>query len=153
MRIAVIGAGSWGTVLAVHAARAGHEVHLWSRNSEVVDSINRDRMNAKYLPGVQIPDGMNATNNLAAAVNDGEMLIFAAPSHATREVIISIKEQLRPEMIAVSATKGIEIDTGLRISQVFSDSTQESIRPSFVCLSGPSFAKEVMQKHPTAVVA
>jgi glycerol-3-phosphate dehydrogenase (NAD(P)+) len=153
MRVTVIGAGNWGTALAIHSANAGHEVKLWSRNESVVTSINRDRVNPTYLAGVKIPKGVTATESLTAAVDQAELIILAAPSHATRELLALMSNQLRSEMIVVSATKGIEIESGERISQIFADSVPEIARPRFVCLSGPSFAKEVVAKHPTAIVA
>lgn len=152
-RIAVIGAGSWGTALAIVAARAGHEVQLWSRNASVVESINRDRVNPTYLTDVSVPDAVRATEDIADAVNGAELVILAAPSQATRKILESITAQLRPEMIMVSATKGIESETGKRMSQVVAEVIPKTSRPRFVCLSGPSFAKEVVADHPTAVVA
>lgn len=152
-RIAVIGAGSWGTALAIQAARAGHDVQLWSRNAAVVESINRDRVNPTYLPGARFPDAVRATKDISEAVNDTELVILAAPSHATRGLLESVASQLRPEAILVSATKGIEIEKGKRISQIAEEVIPEKSRPRFVCLSGPSFAKEVVENHPTAIVA
>jgi glycerol-3-phosphate dehydrogenase (NAD(P)+) len=152
-RIAVIGAGSWGTALAIVAARAGHEVELWSRNAIVVESINRDRVNPTYLPGARFSDAVRATKDIEAAVNGAELVILAAPSHATRGLLETIASRLGPETILVSATKGIEIETGKRISQLVAEVIPNASRPRFVCLSGPSFAKEVVENHPTAVVA
>ena len=153
MRIAIIGAGSWGTALAIIAARAGHDVHLWSRNAAVVDSINRDHINPVYLTDARIPNNVQATGKIAEVVNGVNLLILAAPSHATRELLAPMASALQPEMIIVSATKGIEIETGKRISQVVAEVVPAAARPRFVCLSGPSFAKEVVENHPTAVVA
>ncbi|MGH9932068.1 MAG: NAD(P)H-dependent glycerol-3-phosphate dehydrogenase [Pyrinomonadaceae bacterium] len=152
-RIAVIGAGSWGTALAILAARAGHEVQLWSHNASVVGSINREHINPRYLTEARIPDTVHATNNVVAAVDEAELVILAAPSHATRELLVAITPVLRSEMIIVSATKGIETDTGKRVSQVVAEVVPQESRPRFVSLSGPSFAKEVAERHPTAVVA
>ncbi len=153
MRIAIIGAGSWGTALAIIAARAGHDVHLWSRNAAVVDSINRDHINPVYLTDARIPNNVQATGKLAEVVNGVNLLILASPSHATRELLAPMASALQAEMIIVSATKGIEIETGKRISQVVAEVLPAAARPRFVCLSGPSFAKEVVENHPTAVVA
>src|ERR671914_2207672 len=111
MRVAVIGAGNWGTALAVHAARAGHGVRIWSRNDEVVESINREHTNAVYLSGAQIPESVTATRDIALTVREAELLILAAPSHATRELITAMRAELRSELIVVSATKGIETNT------------------------------------------
>jgi glycerol-3-phosphate dehydrogenase (NAD(P)+) len=153
MRIAVIGAGNWGTGLAIMAARAGHEVLVWSRNSRVVDSINSEHTNPVYVIGAQIPETVRATGDLAGALIEAELIILAAPSHATRQILEGMVPVLRPSSIIVSATKGIEIETGKRISQVVTDVMNKSFAMRFVCLSGPSFASEVVAKHPTAIVA
>ena len=152
-RIAVIGAGSWGTALGIVATRAGHQVRFWSRNPEVVTSINRDRVNLSYLPEAHIPDGISASENIADALNDTQLVIIAMPSHATRAVLESMSGALPANAILVSATKGIEIATGKRISQLVAEVLGELLSPRFVCLSGPSFAKEVVAQHPTAIVA
>ena len=152
-RIAIIGAGSWGTALAIVAARAGHEVHLWSHNASVVESVNREHINPRYLTEARIPNTVRATGNIVEAVDKAELVILAAPSHATRELLVTMAPALRAEMIIVSATKGIEIDTGKRISQVVAEVVPRKTSPRFVSLSGPSFAKEVAENHPTAVVA
>lgn len=152
-RIAVIGAGSWGTALGIIGARAGHDVRLWSRNMEVVESINRDHVNAIYLPHSQVPDGVRATTEVREALDRAELVVLAAPSHATRVVLGSTIPFLEPDMILVSATKGIEIETGKRISQIVYEIVGEQFSPRFVCLSGPSFAREVVEQHPTAIVA
>ena len=151
-RIAVIGAGSWGTALGIIAARAGHDVSLWSRNAEVVESINRDRVNSLYLSDSAVPVGVRATTEMGETLEGAEVVILAAPSHATREVFTSTLPFLKPEMILVSATKGIELETGKRISQIVNEVVGERFSPKFVCLSGPSFAREVVERHPTAIV-
>jgi len=153
MRVGVIGAGSWGTALAVIAGRAGHDVRLWSRNAEVADAINRERSNPCYLKETRIPDNVGASQKILDVVPAAELLIFAAPSHTARKLVSEMSAVLRPEMIFVSAAKGIEIETGKRISEIVEEVVSEKARPRFVCLSGPSFAKEVVENHPTAVVA
>ena len=152
-RIAIIGAGSWGTALGVVAARAGHDVQLWARNADVVDSINRDHLNSVYLTGTPLPPGVRATGDITEVMDGAELVILAAPSHATRELLTDMLPALQREMIIVSATKGIEIETAKRISEVVSEVIPEANRPRFVCLSGPSFAREVVERNPTAVVA
>jgi glycerol-3-phosphate dehydrogenase (NAD(P)+) len=152
-RIAVIGAGSWGTALGIIAGRAGHTVRLWSRNPEVVRAINHDRVNSVYLAPHEIPEGVLATGDLNVALTSAELVLLAAPSHVTRELLARMLPHLQPEMIFVSATKGIETETGKRISDVVRDVTAERFDPRFVCLSGPSFAQEVAAGQPTAVVA
>lgn len=154
MLIGVIGAGGWGTALSVLAARGGHEVRLWSRNAAVVDEINSERTNRTYLEGYEIPSGVSATAELAAVARGVELLILAAPSHALRQLLSSLREVVSSEGVIVSAAKGIESETGRRVSEVVSE-TLEGARAAkrFVCLSGPSFAREVAAGHPTAVVA
>lgn len=152
-RLAIIGAGSWGTALGIIAGRAGHQVRLWSRNVAVVDGINQHRVNDVYLAAHEIPKGVEATADLNKALHDAELVLLAAPSHVTRELVIRMMHCLQPEMIFVSATKGIEIETGKRISEVVRDVLRNHFEPRFVCLSGPSFAQEVAVGHPTAVVA
>lgn len=152
-RVAVIGAGSWGTALAVMAARAGHSVQIWSRNEQVIESINRDHANSTYLSEVSLPENIHASSNIGETVNRSELIILAAPSHATRTLVESMSTSLHSKMIVVSATKGIEIESGKRISEIVSEVVPDDKRPRFVCLSGPSFAIEVAAGHPTAVVA
>jgi glycerol-3-phosphate dehydrogenase (NAD(P)+) len=150
-RIAIIGAGSWGTALAVIAARAGHEVQLWSRNQEVVSSINAQHLNPSYLTSVQIPSSVVASNEIDAVLNHAEHVLFAAPSHAARELFTTMAPHLDETAVVVSVAKGIEVETGERISEIFKEVAVAS--HSFVCLSGPSFASEVVTGHPTAIVA
>jgi len=150
-RIAIIGAGSWGTALAVIAAGAGHEVQLWSRNREIVSSINVQHLNPSYLTSVQIPPSVVASNEIDAVLNHAEHVLFAAPSHAARELFTTMAPHLDETAVVVSVAKGIEIETGKRISEIFKEVSVAS--HSFVCLSGPSFASEVVTGHPTAIVA
>lgn len=152
-RIAIIGAGSWGTALGIVAGRAGHMVRFWSRNVDVVEAINHKRINTIYLAPHEIPEGARATNDFEEALSEAEFVLLAAPSHVTRELALNMLPSLQPEMIFVSATKGIEIETGKRISEVLGDVLSGHFEPRFVCLSGPSFAQEVAAGHPTAVVA
>ncbi len=150
MRVAVIGAGSWGTALGIVASRAGHDVRLWSRNALVVNSINNEHTNSEYLTGVLIPGNADATTKLDDAITGAELIILAAPSHATRGIVQNMAPFIKGSPIIVSATKGIDIETGQRISEIVQDVLGNT---RFVCLSGPSFAKEVVEGHPTAIVA
>lgn len=152
-RIAIIGAGSWGTALGIIAGRAGHRVRLWSRNADVIESINGRHVNSVYLESYEIPPQVKATNEFSEALADAELVLLAAPSHVTRSLLTQMRPELRPRMIFVSATKGIEIETGKRVSEVVHDVLEEHFAPRFVCLSGPSFAQEVAAGHPTAIVA
>lgn len=150
-RIGIIGAGSWGTALAVVAARAGHNVSLWSRNPEVVSSINERRVNSRYLTSTPLPEDVTPTGDLNAALSGVSTVILAVPSHAARELLTAMSSLLDEAAIIVSVSKGIEIDTGKRVSEIAKEVVGNS--HPFVCLSGPSFAKEVVKGHPTAIVA
>ncbi|HEX8473929.1 MAG TPA: NAD(P)H-dependent glycerol-3-phosphate dehydrogenase [Pyrinomonadaceae bacterium] len=154
MRIAVMGAGGWGTALSVVAGCAGHDVRLWSRNTTVVEEVNGEHRNSAYLASHLIPESVRATTEIDEALDGAEIVVLAAPSHATRELLTRMLPRIEPQMIFVSATKGVEIETGKRISEVVVDVlSNRNLAPRFVCLSGPSFAQEVAAGQPTAVVA
>jgi glycerol-3-phosphate dehydrogenase (NAD(P)+) len=119
----------------------------------VVGSINRERLNALYLPDARIPDGVIASENVSEVISKADLVILATPSHATRKVLNSMGGLLPAQAILVGATKGIEIESGKRISQLATEVLGEKVNERFVCLSGPSFAKEVVTQHPTAIVA
>src|SRR5689334_17356751 len=150
-RIAIIGAGTWGTALAIIAARAGHEVQLWSRNPDLITAVNEQRINPFYLTSARIPERVGAFSEISSAVNEAEHVLFAAPSHAARELLTTLSPHLNESAVVVSVAKGIEIETGKRISEIFKE-VAGTTHP-FVCLSGPSFAREVIAGHPTAIVA
>jgi len=150
-RMAIIGAGSWGTALAIIAARAGHEVTLWSRDPEVVKSINEQRVNSRYLSSISVPEHVTATNEIAKALDHASLVLLAAPSHALRDLLTQMSPALDEPAIIVSVSKGIEIETGKRISEIVKEVVGRA--HLFVCLSGPSFAKEVVTGTPTAIVA
>jgi glycerol-3-phosphate dehydrogenase (NAD(P)+) len=152
-RIAILGAGSWGTALAVMAARAGNKVQLWSRNIEVVNSINKSKINPKYLSGISIPGQVFATDSIEQTLRGAQLVLLATPSHTARALLNEVKQHIEYSAIIVSVAKGIEIETGKRISEIVDELMGEQFTESFVCLSGPSFAKEVVEHHPTAIVA
>jgi glycerol-3-phosphate dehydrogenase (NAD(P)+) len=149
--VAVLGAGSWGTALAVHLGRRGHDVRLWARDATLAADVQRRRANAVYLPDVGLPEAVRVTDALPAARDDAELVVSAVPSHGVRGVMRAAAPHLRPHATLVSATKGLETDTLLRMSQVVAQETGG--RAPIVALSGPSFAIEVAQQLPTAVLA
>ena len=153
MRVAVIGAGGWGTALSIAAARAGREVRLWSRNAAVAEEVNARRVNSAYLEGHFIPEGVRATSDAGEALSGAGLVVLAAPSHATRGLLESLRGGFEPGAVLVSATKGVEVETGRRISEVVAEVLGSDAASRFVCLSGPSFAQEVAADQPTAVVA
>lgn len=152
-RIAIIGAGSWGTTLGRLAAYRGHQVALWGHNAELVRELRETRENSVYLPGFKIPAAVHVTGSLEEAVADAEIVLTVVPSHVCREVYTQMRPHLNARMIFVSATKGIENETHMRMHDVVRDVLRDHFEPRFVVLSGPSFALEVAQEHPTAVVA
>src|SRR6185436_8204664 len=120
-QLAVIGGGSWGTALAVVAARVGHTVALWSRNTDVVESINVRRVNPRYLTTTSIPANVIATAEIGAALDRATMVLLACPSHAARELLTTMSPLLDQAAIIVSVSKGIEIESGKRISEIAKD--------------------------------
>lgn len=150
-KIAVLGAGSWGTALAVHLARAGRSVRVWAREAPLVVEMTRDRVNSWYLPGVALPDGIEPTGSLEEAVAGASFVIVAVPSHGLRAVVREAVPSVPDHAVLVSAAKGIETETLARMSQVIAEETAG--RCPVVVLSGPTFAAEVAQGLPTAVLA
>jgi glycerol-3-phosphate dehydrogenase (NAD(P)+) len=149
--VTVLGAGSWGTALAVHLARVGHDVRLWARDRALVDDMTARRANAVYLPDVTLPESVLVTHTLSDALRESELVVSAIPSHGCRTVIRAAAQELAPHTVIVSATKGLEGDTLLRMSEVITQETAGA--HPVVVLSGPSFALEVAKQLPTAVLA
>jgi glycerol-3-phosphate dehydrogenase (NAD(P)+) len=153
-RIAVIGAGAWGTAIAiVLGRRGGQDVHLWAHEVEVCDSINSRHVNELFLEGCPIPEIVAATNSLEQALQGAEIIVSVMPSHHTRGVFTAMLPYLSGSELFVSATKGIENETLLRMSEVIVDVLQAQRRavPRIAALSGPTFAKEVALSQPTAL--
>jgi len=153
-RIAVIGAGAWGTALAIVIGRRGdHDVRLWALEKEVLQSIARSRTNDLFLPGCTLPPSITATNDFKEALSGVEIIVSVTPSHHCRRTFEHMAQWLQPHMLFVSATKGIENDTLLRMTQVIHEVVKRfcGFEPKIGAISGPSFAKEVAEKHPTAV--
>jgi glycerol-3-phosphate dehydrogenase (NAD(P)+) len=149
--VTVIGAGSWGTALAVHLARIGHDVRLWARDATLVADMTTRRANAIYLPDINFPAHLRAVASMGEALDGSRFVVCAVPSHGMRSVLVRAAPHVRPDAIVVSATKGLEEQSLLRMSEVV---TQELKAVSaVVALSGPSFALELARELPTAIVA
>jgi glycerol-3-phosphate dehydrogenase (NAD(P)+) len=151
-RVAVIGAGAWGTSLARHLANKGLSVRLWAYEREVVESIRTKRENTIFLPGVQLPASLSVTGSLRESVQGIDLLLFAVPSHAARSVLQQLVPVLPQPIPIVSATKGIEEETFKLMSEVMKEVLPSYLHPSICVLSGPSFATEVCHDQPTAIV-
>ena len=149
--IAIIGAGAWGTGLAIVLGRKGsHQVRLWAHEPEVCESLASRHVNDMFLPGHPIPETVRATNSFADAIAGASMVVSVMPSHHCRSLFTAMQPHLRPEMLVVSATKGIENGSNMRMSEVIAE-LLGSAKSRIGALSGPSFAKEVARGDPTAV--
>ena len=149
--IAVLGAGSWGTALAVHLERASHEVRLWARDAALAEALARQGVNGRYLPDVRVPPTVRVTSRIEEAVSGAKYVVAAVPSHGVRDVFRRAADGLPSDAIVVSGVKGLEERTLARMSQAIGEETR-GIQP-VVVLSGPSFAAEVARGLPTAVLA
>jgi glycerol-3-phosphate dehydrogenase (NAD(P)+) len=149
--VTVLGAGSWGSALAVHLGRVGHEVRRWGRDRALVNEMSSRRANSVYLPDVTFPASVSVTASLADALAGAELVVLAVPSHGCRAVMRDASAVLAPRAVIVSAAKGLEAGTLLRMSEVIAQETGTG--HPVVVLSGPSFASEVARQLPTAILA
>jgi len=150
--IGVIGAGSWGTTLADLLAKKGHDVTLWAYEPELVDEMATTGINGIYLPGIPLSPRLRFTNSLRDAVEGKGLILCVVPSQLVRKVILNVLPFLPAEALFVSASKGIELDTLMTVSQVYAELIPPTHYQRFSVLSGPSFAREVALEMPTAVV-
>ena len=148
--VAVLGGGSFGTCLATLCARE-HDVTIWARDPTIAAAINRERRNPRYLSDVPLPEGLRATADLSEALTGRELVICAVPSHGVRDVMSRARGLLDPGAVVVSTVKGIEMGTLMRIDQVLREVLDPVHHARLVFLSGPSFAREVADRRPTAV--
>jgi len=153
--IAIIGAGAWGTGLAIVLGRKGtHRVRLWAHETDVCESITERHVNEKFLAGQRIPDSVTASNDLAAVLRDSHIIVSVMPSQHCRRLFERMRPHIAPDAIIVSATKGLEEDSLQRMTEVIRNvlTTKADSRPHAVgALSGPSFAQEVARGDPTAI--
>jgi len=151
VRAAVLGAGSFGTCLALLLAKRGFRVDLWARDAHVADAIARDRSNPRYLVDFTLPESVRATASLAEALDGKELVVSVVPSHAVREVWQQAHPRLADGALVVSASKGIEVGTGKLCSDVLMEVLPKEQHDRLCFLSGPSFARENAEGRPTAV--
>jgi glycerol-3-phosphate dehydrogenase (NAD(P)+) len=150
--LAIIGAGSWGTALALILAPRFDRIRLWIYETDLAERMKETRENDIYLPGFQLPTNIEISSSLAGTVLDAQIVLSVVPSHFVRNLYQEMLPHLSPDMIFVSATKGIENDTLRRPSEVIAAILSERFAPRIAVLSGPSFANEVARSIPTAVV-
>lgn len=148
----MLGGGAWGTALAKVLADKGNPTRVWAHEPEVAAQIREGHENVRYLRGVALPENLGATNDMEEALRGAEVVILVPPSHALRDVVGRARRHLPADALVVSATKGIENDSLMLMSEVLVDVLGRSVAPRLAYLSGPSFAREVAEGMPTAVV-
>lgn len=153
MKVAVLGAGSWGTALAQVASENNEEISLWARRSELANDIKTTRENRRYLPGIEISRNIMVSDDIEKVTRNSDIIILAVPSQAIRATVRRIKKCLSYDTILVNAAKGIELKSFRRMSEVLAEELSKSSNHNIVILSGPSHAEEVIRGIPTAVVA
>ena len=153
-RIVILGGGSWGTGLAVvlSSSRRKHDIRLWMRDPSLAQSIEQERENKKYLPGVSIPACVRASTKLEEVMHEAQIVVGSGPSAHTRAIFVLALPHLSRDAVFLSATKGLEPATHLRMSEVISQVINARFLPAVAVLSGPSFAAEAALGQPTAVV-
>ena len=153
-KVAIIGAGAWGTALAKVLAEKGEKVALWVREPDLAERISSKHENDFYLPGIKLPKKIQATPDVAEAISGADFLVFVVPSRFLRKVVKTASEKIKGEVIAVSCTKGLEEKNLSAPAEILHQSFRaRGITAPIVILSGPSFAREVAQGVPTAVVS
>jgi glycerol-3-phosphate dehydrogenase (NAD(P)+) len=150
--LAIIGGGSWGTALAVVLAPCFQNVRLWVFETDLAARMHESRENDVYLPGTLLPKNVNPTSDLGTAMEHAEIVLSVMPSHLVRSVYTRMLEFLHPSLLFVSATKGLENESLLRVSEVIRDVVRPLFEPRVAVISGPTFAKEVARFEPTALV-
>ncbi|MCL0050314.1 NAD(P)-dependent glycerol-3-phosphate dehydrogenase [Dehalococcoidia bacterium] len=151
-KVAVIGTTAWGTTLAVMLAARDMEVMIWARTEDEAERLNRDRENAAHLPAVSFPERLRATSSAAEALEGADLAILAVPSQTMRNNLSAIRDHLREPVSILSLSKGIEIETTRRMSEVIAEELAPDFSDRIAVLSGPNFAREVVQGLPTATV-
>lgn len=157
MDTVVVGAGSWGTALACVLCRNSHRVTLWGRDADQLAHMAKERRNQRYLPGLKLPESLQFTSDLAAAIaalpkDAPSLIVTVVPSHTTRQVMGQVAHLIPPQAILVTASKGIENETLATMVEVLEQVLPAALHDRIAVLSGPSFAGETIEQHPTAVV-
>ena len=152
-KVVIIGAGSWGTALGLVLARKGYDITLWEFNKERAEEIQNNRENKRYLPGIKFPDNLNVTYEKEGLLEGIKYVVFSVPSQVLRGVIRGFSNDLTEDMLLVNTAKGIEVSTGMRLSEVMKDEIKGKFHKNIVVLSGPTHAEEVAVGIPTTIVA
>ena len=152
VKVGVVGTTSWGTTLAIITAREGLEVSLWARTEEEAAQLQVDGENRRFLSNAPFPPGLQVTASKGEALGNAELVIIAVPSRSLRENVRSIRESLGPSPAIVSATKGLELGSGKRMSQIMEEELPPSLHPRICALSGPNLAREIIEGKPSSTV-
>jgi len=152
MSAAVIGTTSWGTTLAILMAKQGRQVKLWARTDEEAALLQREHENKRFLAGFPFPTSLQVTASLDDAFGQAHLVLFAVPSKSLRSNARHIGGAIQPDAVVISVTKGLEMDTGLRMSQVLAQELPESLRSRICVLSGPNLSAEIAQEWPSTTV-
>ncbi|HDZ86688.1 MAG TPA: NAD(P)-dependent glycerol-3-phosphate dehydrogenase [Actinobacteria bacterium] len=152
MKVSIIGAGSWGTVIAALLAKKGNDVFVWARDPSLAEDINKANVNSKYLKKLTLPKNVSGSSDIEEVMKDSELVVLAVPSHAMRDLIKKVKDHLNPKMPIVSLAKGLEVDSRLRMTEVIKDEIDERFHKNVAALSGPNHAEEVADEIPSATV-
>lgn len=150
--IGVLGTTSWGTTLAILMASQGHRITLWARTPEEANILNNDRENKRLLPGFLFPETMSVTCSTDTAFQMADMAIIAVPSKSFRTNLQQVRDSLNQSVVIISATKGLELGTGFRMSQIMQQELPESLSSSIGVLSGPNLSKEIAKRIPSSTV-
>ena len=149
--LAIIGAGAWGTALALLLAGKGHTFPLWVYEEDLSETMKTKRENTLFLPGFSLPENIHPTHSLQQAVEDKSAIILVVPTHVMRTTIKNIRPFLKPDCLLISASKGIENETLCTVHQILQQELDQNHQ--FAAISGPTFAKEIAEGHPSALVA
>lgn len=152
-RVVVVGAGSWGTALSSVIAKKGHDTCLWAFEPDVAEQITLGRENTTYLPGIDLPENLRSTADLASAVQGAKIVVSVSPAQVVGVVMAEAARHIQDDALVISASKGLELTTLRRMDEVLAEVLSPEQFDGFTVLSGPSFALEVAQQVPTAVVA
>jgi len=151
-KVGVVGTTSWGTTLATVLAQDGQSVTLWARTPNEAELFNRDRENKRFLPNVKFPTNLHVTSSADEAFSDADLVLIVVPSSTLRDNVRRVASAFNSDAVVVSATKGLEIDTGLRMSQVLTEELPSGMRDKICALSGPNLAREIVQGKPSSTV-
>ncbi len=151
-KIAVIGAGSWGTAITIPLSNNNYSVSLWARDVSLARSIQETRVNSRYLSQAILPNLVSVTGDIEEAVSSARVVVLAVPSHGMRTIVRHLKNYLKDDAILVSLAKGIEMNTMMRMSEVIAEEVPSILRENIAVLSGPNHAEEVSRKIPSATV-